>query len=497
MNELIPLIVIIPLICALLLNLLHGKNRISRIMALIVAIIIPIIALVASNGLHFFGGHAPLTFNPSLLESLPASLLSSRVILFHPAITYSLAGLEKIFIFILGIVIFLALFTYFNKYKKVSGPYLFLIFMGTAAVSAMLLSDDIFNMYIFFEIAALTQTGIILASNTEGSTETALKYMILGSIGGPILLLGIGFVLGVIGSVNITDIVYAIHTGYVNPYSPALIIGFAMIFFGWLYASGLPPFNTIKSLIYSKGTPESSAILTTFSVLTMIAFGLVMFRIFGYLSVYKITIMLFALLAMVLGVSMAVVQTDYRKMLGFLAVGELGFIAIGFGIGTKLSMTAGLFQAFNDIVITSLLFIGFGIVYYLTGTSDTRKLGGLISLNPKVSIMILLGGLALAGVPPFNGFQSKLMLVQSALNAGFPEIAIIIVLVSIVVFMTFVKAFHSIYLKPKPKDLGFVHKEVPSLAIVSIAILLIICLVIGLDPNLITYSFGQYLGGLI
>ena len=497
MNELIPLIVIIPLICALLLNLLHGKNRISRIMALIVAIIIPIIALVASNGLHFFGGHAPLTFNPSLLESLPASLLSSRVILFHPAITYSLAGLEKIFIFILGIVIFLALFTYFNKYKKVSGPYLFLIFMGTAAVSAMLLSDDIFNMYIFFEIAALTQTGIILASNTEGSTETALKYMILGSIGGPILLLGIGFVLGVIGSVNITDIVYAIHTGYVNPYSPALIIGFAMIFFGWLYASGLPPFNTIKSLIYSKGTPESSAILTTFSVLTMIAFGLVMFRIFGYLSVYKITIMLFALLAMVLGVSMAVVQTDYRKMLGFLAVGELGFIAIGFGIGTKLSMTAGLFQAFNDIVITSLLFIGFGIVYYLTGTSDTRKLGGLISLNPKVSIMILLGGLALAGVPPFNGFQSKLMLVQSALNAGFPEIAIIIVLVSIVVFMTFVKAFHSIYLKPKPKDLSFVHKEVPSLAIVSIAILLIICLVIGLDPNLITYSFGQYLGGLI
>ncbi|WP_413827099.1 energy conserving hydrogenase EhbF [Methanobrevibacter sp. UBA313] len=497
MNELIPLIVIIPLICALLLNLLHGKNRISRIMALIVAIIIPIIALVASNGLHFFGGHAPLTFNPSLLESLPASLLSSRVILFHPAITYSLAGLEKIFIFILGIVIFLALFTYFNKYKKVSGPYLFLIFMGTAAVSAMLLSDDIFNMYIFFEIAALTQTGIILASNTEGSTETALKYMILGSIGGPILLLGIGFVLGVIGSVNITDIVYAIHTGYVNPYSPALIIGFAMIFFGWLYASGLPPFNTIKSLIYSKGTPESSAILTTFSVLTMVAFGLVMFRIFGYLSVYKITIMLFSLLAMVLGVSMAVVQTDYRKMLGFLAVGELGFIAIGFGIGTKLSMTAGLFQAFNDIVITSLLFIGFGIVYYLTGTSDTRKLGGLISLNPKVSIMILLGGLALAGVPPFNGFQSKLMLVQSALNAGFPEIAIIIVLVSIVVFMTFVKAFHSIYLKPKPKDLSFVHKEVPSLAIVSIAILLIICLVIGLDPNLITYSFGQYLGGLI
>ncbi len=497
MNELIPLMVIVPIICALLLNLLHGKDKISRIIALIVAIVIPIIAIVANTGLHYFGGYTPLAFNGTLLGTLPTALANSNIVFFHPAITYSLVAMKKIFIFVLGIVIFLSLFTYFNKYKKISGPFMFLVFMGTAAVSAMLLTDDIFNMYIFFEIAALTQTGIILASDSEGSTETALKYMILGSIGGPILLLGIGFILGAVGSVNISDIVYAIKTNMVDPYSPVLLIGFAMIFFGWLYSSGLPPFNTIKSLIYSKGTPEASAILTTFSVFTMVALGIAMFRIFGYLSVYKIIIILFALLAMVLGVSMAVVQTDFRKMLGFLAVGELGFIALGFGIGTKISMTAGLFQAFNDIVITSLLFIGFGTIYYLTGTSDTRKLGGLISLNPKVAIMLLFGGFALAGVPPFNGFQSKLMLVQSALNAGYPELAIIVVLVSIVVFMTFVKAFHSIYLKPKPENLKFVHKEIPSLAIFSVAILLIICLIVGIYPRIVTYGFAQYLGGLI
>ncbi len=496
MNELIPLIVIVPIIAAILLNLLNGKDKIPKIFAIIIAIVVPAIVLLANNGLHYFGGYAPLMLN-STPFSIPAEIANSTLAFFHPAITYRLENLHKLFIFLLGIIVFLSLFTYFNKHKKVSGPLLFLIFMGTASVSAMLLTDDIFNMYIFFEIAALAQTGIILASNSKNSEATALKYMILGSIGGPMLLLGIGFLLGAVGSVNISDIVLSINLGLVNPYSPVIIIAFGLISFGWLYSSGLPPFNTIKSLVYSKGTPESSAILTTFSVFTLLSVGIVMFRIFGYLEIYKILLLIFALLAMVLGVVMAAVQTDYRKMLGFLAVGELGFIVIGFGIGTTLSMTAGLFQAFNDIVLTSLMFIGFGTVYYLTGTSDTTKLGGLLSRNPKMAIMILIGGLALAGVPPFNGFQSKLMLVQSALNAGYYELAVIIVLISIVVFMTFVKAFHSIYLKPQPNNMKFVNDKIPPLAVLSVAVLLIICIIVGLCPEIVTSVFTQFLGGLV
>ena len=496
MNELIPLIVIIPIIAAILLNLLHGKDLISKVIALLVAILIPLVTIFSNLGVHYFGGYAPLLLNP-VNYTLPTDILNSALMFFHPAITYRLTNLSKIFISMLGIVVLLALFTYFSKYKKVSGPLLFLIFMGTASVSALLLTDDIFNLYVFFEIAAITQTGIIIASETPNCEKIALKYMFLGSIGGPMLLLGIGFILGAVGSVNITDIVLAINTNVVNPSSPVLLLGFGLLIFGWLYASGLPPFNTIKALIYSKGTPETSAILTAFSVLTLLSLGIVLFRVFGYLKFYNIILLVFAILAMVLGVVLAVVQTDFRKMLAFLAVGELGFIVVGFAIGTKLSMTAALFQAFNDIVITALLFIGFGTVHYLTKTSDTRKLGGLISNNPKMSIMILIGGLALAGVPPLNGFQSKLLLVQSALNAGYLELAIIVILISIVVFMTFVKAFHSIYLKPQPKDFKLVNKSIPSAAVFSVAVLLVICIITGIFPGMVTNTFVQYLGGLI
>lgn len=491
MDMLIPLMVIIPIICALIVNTLHGHDKVMRIVSIIVAIALPVIAILASVGSQYFGGHSS-----SLISSaLPATLASVSSL--SPGIVYVFSNLNRIFIFLVGIVAFLSLFTYFSEKRKVSGPYLYLIFMGVASVTALLLSNDIFNMYVFFEIVALTQVGIIVASSTDEKYETALKYLILGSIGGPMLLLGIGFVLGVVGSVNISDIVFAISHNVVDPLSPGLVMAFALILFGWLYASGLPPFHTIKSAVYSKARPNGAAILQAFSVICMIAFGIAIYRIFVYVPYFKPIIIVFSLLAMVLGVAMALMQTDFRRMIAFLAVGELGFIGLGFGIGTQLSITAALFQAANELVITALLFIGFGTVYYLTKTSDTRKLGGLIAVDAKMAIMVLLGGFAMAGVPPFNGFQSKIMLVQAALNAGLPELALIAIIVSIVTFFTFVKAFHTVYLQPKPTSLKFEHSKIPAISIFAVAILLIICLVLGLFPGIVTNVFMPFAGGLI
>lgn len=493
MNYLIPLLVVIPILSALIVNIFDGKDKTVKAISLVLGILVPIIAICATVGVQYFGGH-----NPSLLtSSLPANLVNTLVAGYNTGIVYVFANIERIFIFLMGIVAFLAILTYFAEKKEVSGPYLYLIFMGLASVIALLLSNDIFNMYVFFEITALTQVGIIVASSTEDNYEIALKYLILGAIGGPMLLLGIGFILGTIGSVNITDIIYVISNKFVQPYSPGLVIGFALILFGWLYSAGLPPFHTIKSAVYSKARPNGSAILQGFSVLCMLAFGIAMYKIFAYIPYFNTAIIVFAILAMVLGVAMSAMEVDFRRMIAFLAVGELGFIALGFGIGTQMSIAAALFQAANEIVITAMLFIGFGSVYYLTNTSDTRKLGGLIGVDSKMAIMVLLGGWALAGVPPFNGFQSKLMLVQAALDAGYTELAILAIIVSVVIFFTFVKAFHNVYLQPKPNELKFVYDKIPKVTVFAVAILLIICLVLGICPNIVTDVFIPFAGGLI
>ena len=484
MNELIPLMVIVPVIAALIISAFSKFNTTSKIIAFVVALALPLIPILSNYGLHYFGGYEPM------LDNITG-------VMFHPAITYSFTFLQQIFIASVGLLTFLVVFIYLTKYRKVSGPYLFLLFLGTAAVTAMLLTDDIFHMFVFFEILALAQVGIVAASSIDYSYEMALKYMILGSIGSPMMLLGIGFLLALTGSVNVTDIATAVHSGLVDMTSPVFLMSLGLIFFGWLYASGLPPFHTIKSGIYSKAEPHGAALLQSFTVISMISIVLVMFRIYSSLPIFEVLIVFFSILAMVLGVSLALTQTDFRRMIGFLAVGELGFIGLGIGLGTNYSITAGLFQALNEIIITALLFIGFGAIVNATDEVDTRKLGGLLAYHPKVAIMLLIGGLAMAGVPPLSGFQSKLMLVQASLSCGFPEISILAIMTSIATFVVFVKTYYVMFLKPKPHDLDMTGKEVPRAMIFAMGILLIVVVLFGVYPDLVTTGISNFVGGIL
>ncbi|MDR2829588.1 MAG: energy conserving hydrogenase EhbF [Methanobrevibacter sp.] len=497
MNDLIPLMVIVPIIVAILLNLFSKQNTTVKILSFLVAIVLPIIPILSNYGLHYFGGHAPLIDNGNLLNSLPSYISDGALSTFHIGITYSFESLQRILLFFLFVVGFLCILTTLGERKRIPGSYMFLMFMGLAAVTAMLLSDDIFHMYIFFEIAIVAQVGIVLASTDDLKYEVAMKYLLLGSVGGPILLIGIGFLLGLVGSVNITDIVYAVKNGLINTSSPVFLFSFGLIFFGWLYSVGLPPFHTIKSSIYSKAVPSGSALLQALSVVIFISLGITIFRIYSSLPLLEVFLIFFSLSGMILSLTMAIMENDFKRMIGFLAVGELGYIGLGFGIGTKLSLTAALFQGLNEIIITAILFIGFGVILYLTKISDITKLGGLIENNPKIAIIVLLGGFAMAGVPPLNGFQSKLMLIQSALNDNLPELAIIMILISIITFMTFMKAFHSIYLKPKPKNLIVEDVRVPRSSIFAMAVLIVICIVLGIMPTLVTNGFSGFVGGLI
>jgi len=484
-NLLIPLMVIIPITCALFLNLLHERTRTVKIISIVVAFALPIIPLFANYGTQYFGGYAPLIQSP-ISADLPTLITGTALYVFHPAITYVYGSAQKLMIFILGIVGLFAIFISLYEVKKPSGVYIYLMLMGIASITAMLLSDDIFNLYVFFEIAALAQVGIVLVSKIKNNYETALKYMILGGIASPILLLGIALLLGVTGNVNITDIVYSIRNGLINPQSPVLLMACGLIIFGWLYGTGLPPFHVIKSAMYSKALPTGAALLQAFSVFSLVAFGIIIIRIFSYIPFTQVFLLAISLIAMVLGITMAITQTDFKRLLAFLAVGELGYIGVGLGLGTVFGVTAGLFQAVNESIITALLFIGFGTIMYKTKETDMHKLGGMLVATPKSALLMLLAGIALAGVPPFNAFQSKLMLVQASLNSGLPEIAIIMVLMSIVTFMTFMRAFHTIYLRPKPVDLEIKNEKIPKITLVAMVIFLVICLVLGLYPQLAT-----------
>ena len=111
--------------------------------------------------------------------------------------------------------------------------------------------------------------------------------------------------------------------------------------------------------------------------------------------------------------------------------------------------------------------------------------------------MLLIGGLAMAGVPPLSGFQSKLMLVQASLSCGFPELSILAIMASIATFVVFVKTFYAMFLKPKPAKLDVENKEVPRAMIFAMGVLLVIIVILGLYPDPIINGISTFVGGIL
>jgi energy-converting hydrogenase B subunit F len=179
---------------------------------------------------------------------------------------------------------------------------------------------------------------------------------------------------------------------------------------------------------------------------------------------------------------MALKQENYHRMLSYHAISQAGYVAAGLGIGTPTAIAAGIFHAINHVLYKSALFLGCECVGRGRKSTDFKGLGGLIGPLPAVAVLVLGAKFAISGIPPFNGFQSKLMLMGGAFDAGMPEVTAVMILVSVLTFISMMKAFHLVFLRPAdvPDDAA----NIPKTYVIALIILVGLCLVLGLFPDL-------------
>ncbi|CAB3287711.1 NADH/Ubiquinone/plastoquinone (Complex I) [Methanocaldococcus lauensis] len=467
----LPMIIIFPLIMAIIMNLLHGKEKIVKYLTFLIAIILIILPFIGQYGYYYFGGYGVIDGWVS-------------------GIAYYYNPLKQVVLVVLAIIASLVLIAGMGEKLK-NNMFVTLSLMGFASVAAMVLADDLFNFYVFFEIISIVQVGLLFLSGTEEAYKSGLRYMIMGNIAASLMLLGIAFLLASTGTLNITDM-----KNYILSDNPMIYGGLLLLVVGLSYGSGLPPFHNVKADIYARAKGFISAILQTYSKFILVGFMLIILKLFNGLSYFSGThavLLALGVLAMVFGVVMALLQSDYKKLLSYHAISQAGYVATGLALGTPLGIVAGIFHAINHVIYKSALFLGAYIVSHKRG-SDLHKLGGLLPIIPSVAFMVLCAKLAISGVPPFNGFQSKWMLAQAAMQVNMPEIAIIMIIVSIGTFVSMMKAFYLIYLKPVDEETikEYQSKGVPKLAVFSLFILTSLCIILGIYPEIVTKYLFNY-----
>lgn len=485
MSGLLPAFVVIPLIAAFILPLFGKKGKDA---ATILANVITILLL----GLAVFVVATEKTGMYQIGKwSIPLG------------INLVLDGLSALMLLVIGVVSAAAMFysaRYMERYTAKS-KYLSLFLLMVAGMNGVVLSGDIFNIFVFLEIASLASYALVGFGCEHEELEAAFKYMVLGSIGSVFLLFGVALVYGNTGTLNLAYISEAIQHSGINV---GLSFALALFIVGFGLKTALVPFHAWLPDAHSSAPAPISAMLSGIIIKTLGVYALVriVFNVFGVSEQIGWLIVVLGLLSMVAGAFLAIGQWDIKRLMAYSSISQIGYVILGIGLGAmliaqekvalaSLALLGGLFHMANHAVYKSLLFLTSGSIEMATGTRDLRKMGGLAERLPYTRATCSLASASIVGIPPFSGFWSKLILIIAAIQAQQYWIAAIIVFVSLCTLIMYLKVQRYAFLGELPENLRQV-KENKGPMLVAMVFLACLCVLMGL-LLLVPYLKGSVL----
>jgi multicomponent Na+:H+ antiporter subunit D len=481
MNPLIPLFVVIPLVATFLIMIIgrfiRDFNKYFTSLILLFLVVISIYSLINTGGnlsVYKVGGWQPI-------DKIPIGIYMV------------MDGFSAIIICIINLIGFLSAYYSISYIKRYTGEnYFYALFcLMIAGMNGVVLSGDLFNIFVFLEISVISSYALVAFGVEKNELEASFKYQVLGGLASFLILFGIGFIYWKTKTLNIADIKEAFNSGYNRSYFLFVQI---LILSGFGLKAAIIPFHAWLPDAHSSAPSPISAMLSGVLIKAVGIYVIIrlFFNMFTISEGMAILITTLGTLSMVIGVFLAIGQWDIKRLLAYHSISQMGYVVMSVGAGmilvsrgvkndiAALAITGGIFHLINHAAFKSLLFLNAGSIEYRTGTRDLREMGGLAGLMPATSATSFVASLSISGIPPFNGFFSKLIIIIAAIMARFYLLAALAVIVSIITLASFLKfqryAFYDKreYTKePKPK-------EVPFPMAFSMIVLSIVCLLLSL-----------------
>lgn len=284
----------------------------------------------------------------------------------------------------------------------------------------IVITGDLFNLYVFLEIASLAGYALI-AVGEDGAPVATFRYIVMGTIGACFYLLGVGYMYIVTGSLNMADVHKLLPSLY---HSRVVLTAVAFLLAGLAVKMALFPVHVWLPDAYTRAPSAASALIaplmTKISLYVMVR---VLFTVFVPRLSFELLpigrIMVWAgVVAIIAGGVMALAQKDFKRMLCYIVVAEVGYVVGGVGLANQTAIKGAILHILNDAVMTVGLFSVAGIVVYKTGRHRLDDFKGLFARMPFTMSAFVVGALSIIGVPPTCGFFSKWYLLQGAVIAG-------------------------------------------------------------------------------
>jgi multicomponent Na+:H+ antiporter subunit D len=481
MNPLLPLFVVTPLVGAFLIMIIG--RFFSEFNKYFTSLILLFLACLSFYFLFITGEHV-FVYKVGGWEPISKIPIGIYMVM---------DGFTAIVVCIINLIGFLSAFysiSYIKRYT--AGNYFYALFcLMIAGMNGVVISGDLFNIFVFLEISVISSYALVAFGVEKNELEASFKYQVLGGIASFLILFGIGFIYWKTKTLNIADIKEAFSNGYNRKYYLFVQI---LILSGFGLKAAMIPFHAWLPDAHSSAPSPISAMLSGVFIKAVGIYVIIrlFFNMFTVSEGMAILITTLGTLSMVIGVFLAIGQWDIKRLLAYHSISQMGYVMLSVGIGmivvsrggrpevAALAISGGIFHLINHAAFKGLLFLNAGAIEYTIGTRDLKEMGGLSKSMPVTSATSFAASMSISGIPPFNGFFSKLIIIIAAIMARFYLLAVLAVIVSIVTLASFLKFQRYAFFNKTDDKKNQLIKEVPFPMKFSMVVLSIICLLLSL-----------------
>lgn len=365
---------------------------------------------------------------------------------------------------------------------------LFHVLIG--GLSGAFLTGDLFNLYVWFEVMLMASFGLLVWGQKRSQFRGAIPYVVINLLATLLFLLGLSLLYGVTGTLNMAHL----HRIIASHEAGGLLTAIAFIFmaafgikagmfplFFWLPASYHTPPVAVSALF--------AGMLTKVGVYALIrVFSLVFHHDIG---VTHSVLLVAACLTMVTGVLGAAAQNEFRRILSFHIISQVGYMLLGLALWTPLALAGAVFYLVHHMIVKANLFLVSGLGRDLTGTMELDRMGGIYKTKPLVAALFIIPAFSLAGFPPLSGFWAKLLLIQSSLQIEYYAVAAVAVAVGLLTIFSMVKIWLNAFWKPLPAPpLKAPRRSLSGWKLVPVCVLGVITILIGIGAEPV-YQLAQ------
>ena len=419
----LPLFIIIPLLAAFIITLIAGKKDDWAIIISIIAVV----SLLILSVYAFFGLNTQtLTYSMSNWE-IPYG------------ISLVLDAFASFMLLLVSIISFTSLLfsIQYIRHLSMDWKYYSLFMLLISGMNGVLLTGDLFNLFVFMEIAIIAAFALVAYGSKAEEFEAAFKYAVMGAVSSTIILIGIAVTYSATSTLTLARIAEVLPQK-----NPVILLWIGSLFMaGFGLKAAAMPFHAWLPDAHSSAPAPISAMLSGVLIKTLGIYVLIriFFNVLETPAIFMKTFLVLGGVSIIIGVFLAIAQWDMKRLLAYHSISQIGYILLGIGLATPLGIIGAIYHLFNHALFKSLLFYNAGSVELAVGTRDLKRMGKLSRILPVTSGTSMIASLSIAGIPPFNGFFSKLVIIIAAVQAGQPFFAFLAVVGSILTLASFMK----------------------------------------------------------